>query len=162
MEAQRHRWTVRDVEQMVIAGVLSSDDRVELIDGEVVDKGGHRGPHVACTHRLNMMLVLGGGGRWVVSVQNPVVLDDHSAPEPDVTVLVPRPDRSTALPTVPEVVVIIEVASTSASSDRPHKVSAYARAGSPRCGWSTSTRACWCATASPWPRAPAATPSSTG
>lgn len=130
-EARRHRWTVRDVERMVAAGVLGPEDRVELVDGELVEKVVIGGPHATCVNRLTTLLVLAGAGRYVVSVQNPVVLDGGSMPEPDLTVLRLRPTAPTALPRVEEAVVIVEVADSSAASDRRRKLPLYGRTGVP-------------------------------
>lgn len=129
---RRHCWTVEDAARMVTSGVLTPQDRVELLDGEVVDKVviGHR--HVAAVLRLTQLLVRACADRLILSVQNPVVLNPHSAPEPDLAVLQRRSDAyATGLPRAQDVVVIIEVADSSAAQDRRYKIVRYAAAGIP-------------------------------
>ena len=82
--------------------------------------------------RLTEVLVLAVDGRLSVSVQNPVVLDDRSQPEPDLAVLRRRDDGyTTGLPGVADVVLLVEVADSSASEDRRAKIPRYAAAGVP-------------------------------
>jgi len=84
----------------------------------------------ASLNRLHTELTTSLQGRAIVSVQNPVVLNDFSEPESDIALLKPRDDfYSQALPTVTDVLLIIEVADTSVEYDREIKLSAYARSG---------------------------------
>ena len=132
LSRRAHVWTVHDVAAMVEAGVLRREDRVELVDGQVVDKVvvGHR--HAAAVMRLTEVLVLAVAGRLSVSVQNPVILDDRSQPEPDLAVLRRRDDGyTTGLPGVADVVLLVEVADSSAAEDRRAKIPRYAAAGVP-------------------------------
>jgi Uma2 family endonuclease len=125
----RHRFTVEDYEQMGAAGVLTEDDRVELIAGEIVDMSPIRPRHAACVNQATWLLSgqLGDAGR--LSVQNPVRLGDHDEPQPDLMVLRPGPDYDRSLPTPADVLLLIEVADTSLSYDRRVKIPLYARAG---------------------------------
>lgn len=83
----RRRFTVEDYHRMLTAGILTEDDRVELIEGEVVEKVPIGGRHVAAVNALNRLLVSAVGDRAEVSIQNPVRLSEHGEPEPDVAVL---------------------------------------------------------------------------
>lgn len=129
---QRHRFTVADYEAMIDAGILTEDDRVELLDGDVVEKMTINPPHAGGVNRLTRLFVQRLGDRAVVQPQNPVVLDDYSMPEPDIALL--RPDEdfyATARPQVRDVLLAIEVADTSLARDRIVKLPLYARAGVP-------------------------------
>lgn len=126
---RRHLWSVQDVLRMVDTGVLQPGERVELLDGELVQKVPINEPHVLAVNRLNMLLVLSGAGRFVVSVQNPLILDDRSMPEPDLVVL--RAGAPARLPRGEDVALVVEVGDSSARSDRTRKVPRYAGAGVP-------------------------------
>jgi len=113
---------------MARAGVLTPDDRVELIEGEIVKMSPIGSPHAACVSRLNSLLQSILGENAIVSVQNPVQLNDFSEPVPDVTLLKPQKDfYSSGHPGPADVLLIIEVAETTVISDRNVKVPLYAR-----------------------------------
>lgn len=82
-EPPHHRFTVHDYHRMAEVGILSEDDRVELIDGEIVEKLSVGGRDVACVNRLTRLLVRDVGDETFVSVQNPVQLAEDQEPEPD-------------------------------------------------------------------------------
>lgn len=74
---------------MAAAGLLGLDERVELIEGEIIDRAPIGSRHAACVNRLNRLLVTRLGDRAIVSVQNSVRLGDLSEPQPDLAVLAP-------------------------------------------------------------------------
>ena len=112
------------------AGILTEDDRVELIDGEILKMSPIGSRHVGCVNRLNTLFSSGVGQLAIVSVQNPIRIDDYSEPEPDMALLKPRGDfYSQSLATAEDVLLIIEVADTSVEYDRNVKLPVYARAG---------------------------------
>jgi Uma2 family endonuclease len=81
-------------------------------------------------NRLTRLFIRRLGDRVVVSPQNAVVIDDYSAPEPDIALLRPSEDfYATATPQVRDVLLVIEVADTSLARDRLVKLPLYARAG---------------------------------
>ena len=125
-----HRFTVADYHRMAEAGILNEDSRVELIQGQIVDMAAIGAPHLGMVNRLNRLLSAVLAGSAVISVQNPVRLDDASEPEPDVAVLKPRvDDYGTATPRAADVLLLIEVADTSLSHDRDVKAPLYAEGG---------------------------------
>ena len=80
--------------------------------------------------RLNRFFSLNAKGRWIVSTQDPVRLDDHSEPEPDLALLKPVLDDYTGRHPQPEdVFLLIEVSDTTLDYDRENKIPAYGRAG---------------------------------
>ena len=116
--------------RMAEVGILGPDDRVELIDGDVIDMAPIGEDHAATVNGLNEKLVLAFAGRAVVSVQNPVRLDRFNEPEPDFAVCRLRADRYRAgHPGAPDVLLLIEVADSSLRFDRTVKLPLYARAG---------------------------------
>lgn len=86
-----HRFSVAEYDQMIDEGILTEDDRVELIRGEIVEKMTIGDEHIACVNRLTRLLVKLLDDHAIVSVQNPVRLAD-SKPEPDLTLLKPKAD----------------------------------------------------------------------
>lgn len=124
------RLTVADYHRMVECGILSEDDRVELLDGQVVPMTPIGSPHAGCVNRLTRMLTHTLGDRATIAVQNPAVLNDWSEPQPDVTVLEPRPDGyAAAHPGPADVRLLIEVADSSLARDQEIKLPLYAGAG---------------------------------
>jgi hypothetical protein len=128
----RRRFDVDDYHAMVRAGILAEGDRVELIEGELVEMHAIGSRHFACVMRLNRLLVLALAEQTAVSVQSSLRLDRFSEPEPDLVVLRPRgDDYATALPGASEALLVIEVADTSLVYDRTVKLPLYAKAGVP-------------------------------
>jgi Uma2 family endonuclease len=117
---------------MAEAGILSEDDRVELVEGDVIEMNPIGSRHAACVNRLNMLLSRVARKVAIVSVQNPIRLDEYSEPEPDIVLLRPREDFYVqGHPTPSDVLLVIEVAESSAEYDRNIKGPLYARAGIP-------------------------------
>ena len=132
--AKPHRFTVAEYHRMAEAGILGEDSRVELIRGQIVDMAPIGAPHLGMVNRLTHLLPGVLAGRGMLSVQNPVRLDDGSEPEPDVALLRPRADYyQTATPCPPDVLLLIEVADTSLDDDRAIKAPLYAEHGIAEC-----------------------------
>jgi Uma2 family endonuclease len=129
-EVTRRRFTVHDYHRMGEAGILHEDDRVELIEGQIVEMAAIGTRHFACVNQLNRLLVRGVGDAAIVSVQNPVRLDEHTEPQSDLTVIRAR-DYRESLPMPEDVLLLIEVSDTTLSYDRGVKLPLYARAGIP-------------------------------
>jgi Uma2 family endonuclease len=114
------------------AGILSEDDRVELIEGELVEMTPIGSRHAACVKRLNQLLSQQVGQHALVSVQDPIRLGERSEPEPDLAVLRPRADfYASAHPGAEDALLIVEVAEASLDYDRAVKLPLYARFGIP-------------------------------
>lgn len=126
----RRQWSVADYYAMAAAGILTEADRVELIEGEVVRMSPIGSRHAACVDRLTGLLAGVVAGVAQIRVQNPVRLSEHSEPQPDLSLLRPRPDYyATAHPAPADILLVVEVADTSIGFDRSAKVPLYARAG---------------------------------
>src|SRR3990172_10433352 len=87
MPLTAHRFTVEEYHRMGEAGVFHEDDRVELIDGQVVHMTPIGTQHAACVKRLLERLAPLAGRQATLGIQDPVVLDEHAEPQPDVAVL---------------------------------------------------------------------------
>ena len=132
VETQHWRFTIADFMRMGETGILSEDDRVELIDGEVRAMSPVGPTHGSVINRLNMFFVPLLVGKAVVSIQNPVQLNDFTEPLPDVTVLRYREDfYAIDHPGPGDVLLLIEVADSSLRYDRGEKRSRYAQVGIP-------------------------------
>jgi len=125
--APRRLLTVDEYHRMGEAGILTEDDRVELIEGELVEMAPIGSEHVAATNALTHLLVLAVGDRGIVSVQNPVRLTRRSEPQPDFAVLKPRDDYRRTLPRPEDTMLAVEVANTSLDYERTVKLALYAR-----------------------------------
>jgi Uma2 family endonuclease len=130
--ALRRRFTVDDYHRMGEAGILSKEDRVELIDGEVVAMSPIGPRHSACVSRANQALVLATGGRAIVQPQGAVRLDRFNEPQPDLMLLRPRADfYASRHPGPADVLLVIEIADSSLRYDRMVKAKLYAQWGVP-------------------------------
>jgi Uma2 family endonuclease len=124
--------TVSDYYKMAEVGILTEHDRVELIEGQIIEMVPIGSEHAGKVNNLTYLLVTTLGTRAVVSVQNPVRLSNILEPEPDFAVLKPRPDRyAGGHPTAADVLLLIEVADSSLNYDRIVKARLYARHGVP-------------------------------
>jgi Uma2 family endonuclease len=125
---EKRRWTVAEYLRMAEYGVLSPDEKLELIDGEIYKKMSPVGlPHFWCVNRLTELFVLKVAGRAVVSIQNPLWLDDYNEPEPDV-VLLPMMGNEKR-PSGKDALLVVEVSDSTVKMDRTLKVPLYARFG---------------------------------
>ncbi|MCL6606879.1 MAG: Uma2 family endonuclease [Geminicoccaceae bacterium] len=131
--APPHRFTVDAYHKMAETGILGEDDRVELLDGEIVDM-----PPISAEHAGTVNLTLAAfarrvvHGRHLLSVQNPLRLDPWNEPVPDLLVLRWRQDAYTkALPGPADVLLLVEVMRSSHDYDRRIKLPLYARFGIP-------------------------------
>jgi Uma2 family endonuclease len=125
----RRHFNVTEYYRMAAAGVFSEDDRVELIEGEIIEMNPIGSRHAACVGRLTKLLERLAGDRAIVWVQNPVQVNAYSEPLPDVALLKPRDDfYAQANPQAADVFLIIEVADSSVEYDRDIKIPLYAEA----------------------------------
>ena len=123
----RRRFLVDDYERMGAAGILTEDDRVELIAGEIVEMSPIGDRHVGCVNVLADLLADVVRREALISVQNPIRLSADGEPQPDIALL--RRGAPRAVPTPDDVLVVFEVADTSRDYDRGIKLPLYAAAG---------------------------------
>jgi Uma2 family endonuclease len=124
--------TVEEYHHMIEAGILTEKERVELINGEILEMSPIGNEHSACVKRLNALFNKLLGEKVIVSVQDPVQMGDLSEPEPDIAILKPVEDfYATRRPTPADTLLIIEVADTPFDYDREIKLPLYAESGVP-------------------------------
>lgn len=133
VQIERRYFTVDEYSRMSEAGIFSPDDRVELIGGEIVKMSPIGSLHAACVDRIvNTSLVQLAGRGVIIRVQSPIVLDDYSEPQPDVTLLRARSDfYAQGHPKPADVLLLIEVADSLVGIDRDVKIPLYAQSGIP-------------------------------
>jgi Uma2 family endonuclease len=132
VELTRRLFTVDEYHRMAEVGVLTRRDRVELIDGEIVEMSPIGAPHLRCVMYLNEVFVRRLEGRAVVSSQNSLRLSQWSEPEPDLALLRPPLAKyGKAIPASGDALLVVEVADTSQHRDRVVKLPRYAAAGIP-------------------------------
>jgi Uma2 family endonuclease len=130
IELPRRLFTVEEYHRMAEAGVLGPDERVELIEGEIIQMAPIGPRHAGCVINATRLFITRLGDRAVVSPQNPVVIRPRSEPQPDVLLLRPRAvSYSRELPASQDVLLAVEVADTTVRFDRLVKARLYARAG---------------------------------
>jgi len=131
-EPRRRLFTVDEYYRMGDVGIFNGNNRVELIDGEIVEMSPIGSPHAAVVDRLNVLLQPLLRARAIVRVQNPIRLDVYSEPQPDLSILKFRTDfYRSAHPTPADILLVVEVADTSLRYDRQIKIPLYAGAGIP-------------------------------
>jgi Uma2 family endonuclease len=122
--------TVQEYHRMAEIGILDEDERVELLAGQIVKMAAKGTAHGAALKRTVELLQNLLWGLVLLSIQDPVRLNDFSEPEPDIALLVRDPlyyeDRH---PTPSEVYLIIEVADTTLRTDLGIKATIYAQSG---------------------------------
>ncbi|MDQ3549164.1 MAG: Uma2 family endonuclease [Chloroflexota bacterium] len=126
----RRLFNVHEYHQMAEAGILDEDERIELIEGEIVEMGPVGGPHIKRINDVTKLLNRSLDDRAEVSPQNPVRLNDRSEPMPDIAVLRYRGDDED-VPVVGDVLVLIEISVSSLRRDLGWALALYARAGIP-------------------------------
>jgi Uma2 family endonuclease len=128
----RRRFTVDEYYRMAETGILAPGERVELIEGEIIQMEAIGSRHAGCVNALTRILVRGVGDDGLVTVQNPVHLSDLSEPQPDLAVVRARADTyGSAHPRPQDVLLLIEVADSTVGFDRGTKAPLYAVSGIP-------------------------------
>ena len=129
----RRRFDVDAYYRMAETGILSPKDRLELIDGEIIEMAPIGSAHGGKVNRLTSLVArLAADGRVIASVQSPLRLDPYNEPQPDLMLLRPRADfYKSGHPTAADVLLLVEVADSSLAYDRGPKLALYARHGVP-------------------------------
>jgi Uma2 family endonuclease len=127
----RRLFTAQEFRSMIEAGVFPEDDRLELVDGEIVEMSPIGNRHAACVRRLNLIF-RSVGDRAIVDVQSPLGISDENDFYPDIVLLKPRTDvYASGIPGASDALLVVEVADTTVRFDRSIKKSRYAAAGLP-------------------------------
>ena len=130
VQLTKRLFTVHDYHRMADAGILSEDDRVELIEGEILAMTPIGPPHGAAVDRATRAMVTITGDSAIVRVQGSVGLNEYNEPQPDIVLLRPREDfYATRLPGPSDILLIVEIAQSSLEYDRTIKARIYAETG---------------------------------
>jgi Uma2 family endonuclease len=125
-----HRVTVDEYHRMAEVGLLSPDDRVELIEGEIIEMPPIGGRHAATVDLLARALIQSVGEAAHVRIQGPIHLGASSEPQPDVSLLKRRADSyKSGHPTATDVLLVIEVSESTVRYDLDVKARVYAQHG---------------------------------
>ena len=127
----RRRFTVEEFYAMAEAGILTADERVELLNGEIFAMAPMGAPHADITYLFDDFFKSSLRGRARVQVQGPLRVDDNTLLFPDISVLRLRSDYRRHLPEPEDVLLLIEVSDSSLWRDREAKLPRYAAAGIP-------------------------------
>jgi Uma2 family endonuclease len=122
-----HRFSVEQYHRMIDAGVLAENDRVELLEGRIVDKMTHKPPHDVSVSLAHEQLDGCRPTGWILRIQSAITTPE-SEPEPDVA-LVRAPARRyvRSHPRGKDIGLLVEVADSSLLEDRSVKGGIYAR-----------------------------------
>jgi len=125
-------FTVDDYYRMAEAGILKPEDRVELIEGEILEMSPIGNRHAGCVNRANDLFTFLFRGKAIVTVQNPARLNEYNEPQPDLLLAKRRADYyASKHPTGEDIYLAVEIADTTLRKDRNLKVPIYARLGIP-------------------------------
>lgn len=137
---QRIQFTVEEYYKMAGTGILKPEDRVELIHGEIFRMSPINSLHAGIVNFFTRRLLKALEGKASVCIQNPLSIDEHSEPQPDVLVTHFRQDDyRNHHPRPEDVLLLIEVSDATLRLDRDTKLPLYARAGIPEC-WIVNLR----------------------
>ncbi len=118
--------TTSEYHQMGEVGIIRPEERVELIDGEIVNMSPKGTKHAKVVRQLTRWLYRNNfDDSFEILVQDPIVLSDHSEPEPDLAIS--KELESSKHPSASDVVLVIEVADTSFLYDTTTKLALYAK-----------------------------------
>ncbi len=127
---ENHRWTRKEYEHMVRAGVFDPDQRVELIEGNVINRVPQNEPHAVSVSLADSALRNVFGTGYVIRPQFPLSLGLLSQPEPDIAVVAGAP-RDFVASHPQSAVLVVEISSSTLNYDRTTKLALYARHGIP-------------------------------
>lgn len=120
--------TIDLYQQMGEKGLLTPEDRVQLIEGEILEMPPIGTRHGSVTGRLDKWLNRAVGDAAIVRLGNPVNLGQYSQPQPDLMLLKPRADDYVASHPGPEhVFLAVEVSDSTLEFDKGRKLELYAR-----------------------------------
>lgn len=127
--ADTYKFSVDEYHRLGEAGIFDEDDRVELLNGEIILMAPLGKRHAQTVRRLTNLLAHLFRGVALVDAQNALVLDNFSEPQPDILLLDPRIDQTGELPRPEDAFLVLEVADSTVRYDSQTKLAAYARAG---------------------------------
>ena len=132
LAAKKRNFSVDDYYHLADVGILDEDDRIELIDGEIIVMSPINSPHASGVKAFTKEFYKKVGDSVIVSVQDPIHLNDNTEPQPDIALLRYRDDLyANAHPTPDDILLLVEVADSSLERDREKAKKTYAKHGIP-------------------------------
>lgn len=129
-EPREFYWTLERYHRAIELGVLTENDKLELLFGKLIEKMPTGSPHAACLSKINLLFHRQFMEKYDLRRENPVTLPNESEPEPDFVVAYLKEDfYANGHPTPPDILIVIEVADSTIYTDRTIKSTAYALAG---------------------------------
>jgi Uma2 family endonuclease len=124
--------SVAQYDAMTSSGILSAEDRVELVGGELIRKMSKNGPHsIACRETFRLLDRLVSGAEYFATREDPVRIPDYDEPEPDISIVRGKSRDYTTQPNASRVAMVVEVSDSTLAFDRGRKLLAYAYGGIP-------------------------------
>ncbi|KAB8330781.1 Uma2 family endonuclease [Scytonema tolypothrichoides VB-61278] len=124
------RFTIAEYERLAELGFFREDERVELINGEIISMVSKGRPHSVCETRLERELYKLVGERVILRGQQPIIIPNYNEPEPDRVIAQNRDDDYLgAHPSPTDILLLIEIADSSLKYDQEVKLPIYAQAG---------------------------------
>ena len=124
-----HKISVKDYEKMIDIGIFDEDDRVELLDGVLIEMSPKKTRHTIVNYLVGEFFQDNFRRQTIIRLQEPIILDDFSEPEPDAVLAVPPLLKYlNSHPTADDILLVVEVSDTTVAKDR-RKAFNYARAG---------------------------------
>lgn len=119
-----------EYQQMIEIGIFHEDERIELIEGRIVQMAPKNLKHALATTRTNRFFQKHIGDRALIRIQDPILLNDFSEPEPDVVLVAPPDERYLENHPKPEdILFVLEIADSSLPYDRDVKCPLFAQNG---------------------------------
>ena len=129
---KRKSFTVEEYHQLAEVGILKPDDRVELINGDIIAMSPIKSSHAGMVTGMLEILIIKLYKKATVICQSPITIANHSEPEPDIVIAhYNRDSYRLQHPTPEDIYVVIEVSDTTLEKDREVKHPLYAKAGIP-------------------------------
>jgi len=125
---ETYKFTAEEFVKIYEAGIFEDEDRIELVEGELIIMHAIGSRHAQTLSNLNAYFMEQAKRRFMLSPQNPVFIEEHSLPQPDI-VLTPWRNRRRDHPTTEDVFLIAEISDSSLAYDRQRKMPLYARHG---------------------------------
>ncbi|MCF3645440.1 Uma2 family endonuclease [Planktothrix agardhii] len=126
IQVLKRYFTVEDYQKMGEVGVFKADENNELVAGEIIKMSPIGKRHAACVNRCNHLFYQILGDQILISVQNPIQLNNLSQPQPDLVLLQPRPDfYEERHPQPSDIILLIEVSDTTIDFDQQVKIPLY-------------------------------------
>ena len=131
-EVQTRRFTADEFYRMADAGLFGSEERVEFVEGDIVEMSPIGDRHLLCVNQASELFILAFAGKARVSIQNAVRLNIRNVPQSDLVLYKPRADhRQTTRPKAENCFLVLEVSESSLRYDTKVKVPIYAKTGVP-------------------------------